>query len=128
MYTMLDLQTQKNEFEGEVSERVRLAIAVASSHPVSKFLLAKSEGYITPFCIIISTTSPKQIDAITIEINKKLKEANLFNSAIKIDGNGERGWCIIDVGDCFINIITEEKLSFYKLEDIITGKALKEDL
>ena len=123
MYKIIDLLTEKNEFENETSERLKIALSVGIKHPVSKFLLAKSEGYITPFCAIISTTSAKQIDAITIEIIKSLKDSNLFNTAIKIDGNGERGWCIIDLGDCFFNLITEEKLSFYKLEDVISGKA-----
>lgn len=123
MYKIIDLQKNPNEFESEISERLKLAIQVAIKHPIEKFLIAKTESYITPFGVIVATNSPKQIDAITMEILKKLKEEKLFNLAVKVDGNSERGWCIIDLGDCFFNLITIEKLSFYKLEDVLSGKA-----
>ena len=110
--------THKDELSAQASSSLECLL----KEPLEKLIFANSQSYITPFAIIAVSNSAKQIDAITSGIIKNLKEKMLFNSKIRIDGSGERGWCIIDLSDCLLNIMTQEKFDKYALQEIIEGK------
>jgi ribosomal silencing factor RsfS len=106
----------------ELSPQTNSSIEYLLKERLEKLIFASSQSYITPFAIIAVSNSAKQIDAITSGILKNLKEKMLFNTKIRIDGSGDRGWCIIDLSDCLVNIMTQEKFDKYALEEIIEGK------
>jgi ribosomal silencing factor RsfS len=108
--------------EDTLSLPLKTTLDYLKKEPIEKLLFAKSETYITPFVIIAISSSPKHIDAMSTNMIKNLKATSLFNSSIRIDGNGERGWCIIDLSNCLVNLMTEEKFEKYALDDIIKGK------
>jgi ribosomal silencing factor RsfS len=108
--------------QNEVSSQTNCSIEYLLKEPLEKLLFANSQNYITPFAIIAVSSSAKHIDAITTGIIKELKGKTLFNAKIRIDGNGDRGWCIVDLSDCLVNIMTQEKFDKYALEDILNGK------
>ena len=105
----------------EISDLTRKSLEVVINQPLEKLVFGLSESYITPYAVIAVSNSAKQIDAICSEVIKNLKDHGLFNTKIKIDGNGERGWCIIDLSDSLLHLITTEKLEKFKLEEIIKG-------
>jgi ribosomal silencing factor RsfS len=117
-----DLTNQQTFDIQGISSQLNVAIKSILQEKLEKILFAKSESYVTPFAMILVSNSPKQIDAVAMQIMKKIKEEKLFVSTIKVDGNGEREWCIIDLGDCLINILTPEKFEKYAIEDILEGK------
>ena len=104
-----------------LSPFIKLAFDILTKEPLVSVTFASSQSYVTPYAVIAVSNSAKQIDAITSNFIKQLKEQNLFNLKIKIDGNGERGWCIIDLINCFFHIMTEEKFAKYELEKILKG-------
>ena len=118
---IIDLLKENIENQNDFSDALKSAIEYLKKEPLEKLLFAKSESYVTPFAVIAVSNSAKHIDAVCTNIIKTLKEQSLFNTKIRIDGNGERGWCILDVSDCLINIITEEKFKKYAIDEIIKG-------
>ena len=118
---IIDLLKENIENQSDFSEALKSAIEYLKKEPLEQLIFARSQSYITPFAVIAVSNSAKHIDAICANIIKTLKEQSLFNTKIRIDGNGERGWCILDVSDCLINIITEEKFKKYAIDEIIKG-------
>jgi ribosomal silencing factor RsfS len=111
----------KLETFSQLSPQILTALNFLAKEPLEQLLFASSESYVTPFAIIAISSSPKQIDAMTTQYIKLLKEKNLFNMTIRVDGNGEREWCTIDLSNCFLHIITKQKLAKYELEKILKG-------
>ena len=110
-----------------LSPLIQEALNFFVKEPLEKLYFAVSNTYITPYSIIAVSTSPKHIDAMTIQYIKALKDKLLFKSQIRVDGNGEREWCTIDLSDCFLHIITVEKLQKYELEKILQGDYTEND-
>ena len=113
-------ETKITELEN-ISDSLITSLNAIIKEPLDRIIFAESDKYITPYAVIAVSNSSKQIDAILTNIIKSLKKKSLFNTEIKIDGNGERGWCIIDLSNCLINIMTPQKFEKYALEEIIKG-------
>lgn len=105
----------------DLSGGIKVALNLLVKEPLEELYFAEVPNYISPYCILAVSVSPRQIDAIINNIIKTLKEENLFTTKIKIDGNGEREWCIIDIINCFIHIMTPTKLQKYDLQEIFKG-------
>jgi ribosomal silencing factor RsfS len=98
-----------------------MALEFFETQSVDGLYYATPSVYITSKVIIVVPKSPKQIDALSIGFIKKVKENGLFSNKIKIEGNAGREWCIIDLMDLMIHIITPAKLEQYKLTEILKG-------
>jgi ribosomal silencing factor RsfS len=118
---IIDLTKEDISQRSDISDAIKVSIDCIQKEPLEKTIFAELENYITPFVFIAITNSPRHIDAICTNVIKNLKERQLFQNQIRIDGSGERGWCIIDLSTCFINIITTEKFEYYSLEKILKG-------
>jgi ribosome-associated protein len=68
----------------------------------------------TDFLIICHGTNPRQVQAITDEVEKRLKE--IGERALNIEGYTHGEWILMDYGDFVINVFSEKARAYYDLE------------
>ncbi len=80
--------------------------------------------YITDFLVILSGNSSVHLDAISYELQEKLKEKKILPH--HVEGEGESGWILLDYGNMIIHIFGKEERKFYNLERLWgDGKIIK---
>jgi ribosome-associated protein len=78
------------------------------------------ENSASAFCdyfVICHGTSTTQVDALSNSVNRRLKE-KMKETAHHIEGTNNSIWVLMDYSDILVHIFTEEKRSFYNLEDL----------
>ena len=68
------------------------------------------------YFIICSGDSPRQIDAISEEIEHVLKKQDVVPH--HYEGSTDSGWLLLDYGAIIIHIFTSEEREFYQLEKL----------
>jgi ribosome-associated protein len=66
------------------------------------------------YFVLCSGTNPRQIQAITDEIESQLK--NLGEYPLSIEGYNHAEWVLADYGDYLIHIFSEKARTYYDLE------------
>ena len=101
----------------DLDEEVKLAIQSASDKKASN-LVALDLREVTSFAeffVIASGTNQRQVQAISDEINEKLKE-KLKRRPLRIEGYASGEWILLDYGDFIIHIFEQKAREFYDLE------------
>lgn len=66
--------------------------------------------------MLCSGASDRQVNAIADEMAKKLRENG--SRPRHVEGDGGTGWVLIDYGDFVIHVFSEEKRSYYALDQL----------
>jgi len=77
----------------------------------------KKISIIADYFIISTTQSTTHCKTLINTINKKVKEYNIKKN-LNYEGNEYTGWVLIDCGDIIIHLFSEEKRSYYHLEQL----------
>lgn len=80
-------------------------------------LRLKGINDITDFMVICHGNSPRQNNAISDEIQKKLKQ-EFAVKPFSVEGERESDWILIDYIDFIVHIFTEENRKKYSLEKL----------
>lgn len=70
----------------------------------------------TDFFVFCSGTSNRMLGALSDAIVDHLSANKKFRG--KIEGNGDSGWMVIDLGDVVVHVLSPEQRSYYKIEDV----------
>ena len=101
----------------DLDEEVKLAIASASEKKAFD-IIALDLREVTSFAeffVIASGTNQRQVQAISNEINEKLKE-QLKARPLRIEGYASGEWILLDYGDFIVHIFEQKARDFYDLE------------
>ncbi len=101
----------------DLDEEVKLAIASASDKKAFN-IVALDLREVTSFAeffVIASGANQRQVQAISDEINEKLKE-KLKARPLRIEGYTSGEWVLLDYGDFIIHIFEQKARDFYDLE------------
>ena len=82
--------------------------------PVS--INVKKISNFTDYMIIATGNSNRHIQALSEKVLSNLKENKI--DLLGIEGQGEEGWILIDVGDVVLNLMSDRKRNFYDLESL----------
>ena len=66
--------------------------------------------------LLCSGASDRQINAIADEMTRKLRESGCRPR--HVEGEGDTGWILIDFGDFVVHVFSEEKRSYYALDQL----------
>lgn len=101
----------------EVGERVKLALRCAIEKKAVEPVLLNLQGIadFTDFFIIASGTNQRQVQAISDEIEEKMKK-QYGESPISLEGYHSAEWILMDYGDFIVHIFDQEARKFYDLE------------
>ena len=82
--------------------------------PVS--INVKKISSFTDYMMIATGNSNRHIQALSEKVLSNLKENKI--KLLGIEGRGEEGWILIDVGDVVLNLMSDRKRNFYDLESL----------
>jgi ribosome-associated protein len=102
---------KKNELKSQLSE----AISACNEKKAEELtVLDKNSGAFTDYFIICSGTNPRQIQAISDEVELRLKRAGTYPN--NIEGYKQGEWVLIDYVDFVVHVFSESARKYYDLE------------
>lgn len=69
---------------------------------------------ITEYFVIVSTSNPRQLDAVLDEVQRVLKLDG--HAPLRREGTADEGWAVLDYGDVVVHLFTEAQRDYYDLE------------
>lgn len=101
-----DLKRQVVEAIGACQEKKAEEIAVLE--------LEKDSGAFTDYFVVCSGTNPRQIQAISDEVEVRLEQTGL--RAVHIEGYKQAEWVLLDYVDFVVHVFSEKARKYYDLE------------
>ncbi|MGH9529363.1 MAG: ribosome silencing factor [Terriglobales bacterium] len=100
-----------------MKQQVSAAIAACrekKAEDISILELEKNSGAFTDYFVVCSGTNPRQIQAISDEVEDRLKQAG--HRPAHVEGYKQAEWVLIDYVDFVVHIFTEKARQYYDLE------------
>jgi ribosome-associated protein len=104
---------KKKALKQQVSEAIE-ACQEKKAEQISVLELEQGTGAFTDYFVVCSGTNPRQIQAISDEVELRLKRAGVYPNSI--EGYKQAEWVLIDYVDFVIHIFSEQSRRYYDLE------------
>src|SRR6266550_5883283 len=101
-----DLRRQVNEAIGACQEK--------KAEEISVLELEKNSGAFTDYFVVCSGTNPRQIQAISDEVEERLEKAGLRPT--HVEGYKQAEWVLLDYVDFVVHVFSEKARRYYDLE------------
>jgi ribosome-associated protein len=98
--------------EGLLREVVQLLDDAKADDVVTIELTGKSS--VADYMVIASGRSDRHVGAIADQVQRRLKEIKY--SQVRVEGQPQNDWVLIDVGDLIVHVFRPEVREFYNLE------------
>src|SRR6476620_6829625 len=113
MQTMAIHFMKKNDIQKQVAEAI-CACQDKKAEEVTILELEKDSGAFTDYFVLCSGTNPRQIQAISDEVEERLKRQGL--RAAHIEGYKQAEWVLLDYVDFVLHVFSEHARKYYDLE------------
>lgn len=104
---------KKNQLKTQVTEALA-ACYEKKAEQLTILELDKNSGAFTDYFVICSGTNPRQIQAISDEVELRLKRAGVYPNSI--EGHRQAEWVLIDYVDFVVHVFSESARKYYDLE------------
>jgi ribosome-associated protein len=104
---------KKNELKSQISEAI-IACNEKKAEELTILELEKNSGAFTDYFVICSGTNPRQIQAISDEVELRLKRNGVYPN--NIEGYRQAEWVLIDYVDFVVHIFSGSARKYYDLE------------
>jgi ribosome-associated protein len=104
---------RKDGLKKQVSEAIR-ACQDKKAEELTVLELEKNSGAFTDYFVICSGTNSRQIQAISDEVELRLKRAGIYPN--NIEGYKQAEWVLLDYVDFVVHIFSESARKYYDLE------------
>src|ERR1700687_820498 len=104
---------KKNDLKRQVSEAIT-ACQEKQAEEITILELEQGSGAFTDYFVVCSGTNPRQIQAISDEVELRLKRAGQYPNSI--EGYKQAEWVLIDYVDFVVHIFSETARKYYDLE------------
>lgn len=104
---------KKNELKTQISQAIS-ACNEKKAEELTILELDKNSGAFTDYFLICSGTNPRQIQAISDEVELRLKRAGVYPN--NIEGYKQAEWVLIDYVDFVVHVFSESARKYYDLE------------
>jgi len=104
---------KKNDVRRQVSEAIS-ACQAKKAEQITILELEKSSGAFTDYFVICSGTNPRQIQAISDEVEDRLEKSELHPT--HVEGYRQAEWVLLDYIDFVVHVFSEKSRRFYDLE------------
>ena len=105
---------KKNDLKQQVLEAIS-ACQEKKAEEITLLALDQASGAFTDYFLVCSGSNPRQIQAISDEVELRLKRNNGLY-ANQIEGYKQAEWVLLDYVDFVVHIFTEKSRKFYDLE------------
>ena len=107
------LRMKKNPSKSQIIEAIA-ACNEKKAEDLTILELDKNSGAFTDYFVICSGTNPRQIQAISDEVELRLKRSGLYPN--NIEGHKQAEWILIDYVDFVVHVFSESARRYYDLE------------
>ncbi len=104
---------KKNQLHRQVAEAI-VAAEEKKAEDVTVLELDKASGGFTDYFVICSGSNPRQIQAISDEVEQRLSRAGLRPT--HIEGYKQADWVLLDYVDFVVHVFSQKARNFYNLE------------
>jgi|SRR5579872_3410059 len=104
---------KKNELKKQVAAVIQACLE-KKAEELSILEMEKGSGAFTDYFVLCSGTNPRQVQAISDEVELRLKKAGIYPN--NIEGYKQAEWVLIDYVDFVVHIFSEKARKFYDLE------------
>jgi ribosome-associated protein len=104
---------KKNELKSQIFEAIS-ACNEKKAEELTILELEKDSGAFTDYFLICSGTNPRQIQAISDEVELRLKRNGVYPN--NIEGHRQAEWILIDYVDFVVHIFSASARKYYDLE------------
>jgi ribosome-associated protein len=104
---------KNNHLKRQVSEAIS-ACQEKKADQLAVLQLEQGSGAFTDYFVVCSGTNPRQIQAISDEVELRLKRAGLYPN--NIEGYKQAEWVLLDYVDFVVHIFSESARKYYDLE------------
>jgi ribosome-associated protein len=106
-------QGQEKDTRWQVAQAIQ-AVESKKGEDLSILEMDRASGAFTDYFIVCSGTNPRQIQAISDEVEKRLGEAGLHPNSL--EGYRQAEWVLLDYVDFVVHVFSERARKFYDLE------------
>ena len=107
------MKNKETELKRQVVEAIQ-ACEGKKAEDLTILELEKNSGAFTDYFVVCSGTNPRQVQAISDEVELRLKGAGLRPT--HIEGYRQAEWVLLDYVDFVVHIFSEKARKFYDLE------------
>ena len=104
---------KKADLKRQVAEAIS-ACREKKAEEVTVLQLEKDSGAFTDYFVVCSGTNPRQMQAISDEVEQRLEKSGL--RAAHIEGYKQADWVLLDYIDFVVHIFSEKTRKYYDLE------------
>jgi ribosome-associated protein len=104
---------KKNNTQAQIMAAVAAAEAKKAEN-VTILELDKASGGFTDYFVICSGSNPRQIQAISDEVEEQLRKAG--DRPTHVEGYNQAEWVLLDYVDFVVHIFSDKAREFYDLE------------
>ena len=104
---------KKNDVKKQVTEAIA-ACQDKKAEEVTILQLEKDSGAFTDYFVVCSGTNPRQIQAISDEVEERLEKHGMRPT--HVEGYKQAEWVLLDYVDFVVHIFSEKVRKYYELE------------
>jgi ribosome-associated protein len=104
---------KKKDLKRQVSEAIG-ACREKKAEEITILELEKGSGAFTDYFVVCSGTNPRQIQAISDEVEERLERTGLRPT--HVEGYQQAEWVLLDYVDFVVHVFSEKARKFYDLE------------
>lgn len=104
---------KKSELKKQVAAAIQACLE-KKAEELSILEMEKGSGAFTDYFVLCSGTNPRQVQAISDEVELRLKSAGLRPT--HIEGYNQAEWVLIDYVDFVVHVFSDKARKFYDLE------------
>lgn len=104
---------KKSDLKRQVNEAIA-ACQEKKAEEISVLELEENSGAFTDYFVVCSGTNPRQIQAISDEVEQRLEQTGLRPT--HVEGYKQAEWVLLDYVDFVVHIFSEKARKYYDLE------------
>jgi ribosome-associated protein len=104
---------KKNDVKRQVADAIS-ACQEKKAEEITVLELEKNSGAFTDYFVVCSGTNPRQIQAISDEVEERLEKAGLRPT--HVEGYNQAEWVLLDYVDFVVHVFSEKARKYYDLE------------
>lgn len=104
---------KKSDVKRQVADAIS-ACQEKKAEEITVLELEKNSGAFTDYFVVCSGTNPRQIQAISDEVEERLEKAGLRPT--HVEGYNQAEWVLLDYVDFVVHVFSEKARKYYDLE------------
>jgi ribosome-associated protein len=104
---------KKNDLKRQVAEAIGACVE-KKAEGIAILEMDKDSGAFTDYFVVCSGTNPRQIQAISDEVEERLEKVGLRPN--NVEGYKQAEWVLLDYVDFVVHVFSEKARKYYDLE------------